>query len=398
LKISYEFFKRIDMKKTAVSIIFICICFAVSAQQKFQLPKYTSFKLPNGLTVNLMEQKEVPLISVALSVPAASIYDGQQAGLSELTASALVSGSKNYTKDQIQEKLDFVGATLNAYSRQEYSRISARFATKTQDVVFGLLKDVVINPTFDEKEFDKLKTRRKASLEVAKQSPSAVINNYWNAMMYGNHVYGNAPSGLVSTINSMTAADAKKFHEKYYRPNGSVISIVGDFNTAEMKAKITGLFSEWKKGAGEIVNPAAEPVKFPDGSNVLLVNKSDARETTFYIGSKGIAKNNPDQVAIEVVNTAFGDRFTSWLNDELRVNSGLTYGARSRFDAKKYSGTFQVTSFTATKTTFQTIDKALEVMDRLQKGIDDTTLQSAGTMWWDCFQRSMRPRASWPTC
>jgi zinc protease len=365
------------MKKTAVSIIFMCICFTVSAQQKFQLPKYTTFKLANGLTVNLMEQKEVPLISVALSVPAASIYDGQLAGLSELTASALVSGSKNYTKDQIQDKLDFVGANLFAYSRQEYSRIYARFSAKTQDVIFALLRDVVINPTFDEKEFEKLKTRKKASLEVAKQSPSSVINYYWNAMMYANHVYANPSSGLISTITSISADDAKKFHEKYYRPNGSVIAIVGDFNTAEMKSKITGLFREWKKGIGAITNPAAEPVKMPEGANVLLVNKGDARETTFYIGAKGVAKNNADRVAIEVVNTAFGDRFTSWLNDELRVNSGLTYGARSRFDANKYAGTFQISSFTATKTTFQTIDKALEVMDRLQKGIDDTTLRSA---------------------
>ena len=355
----------------------MCVCIAITAQQKFQLPKYTTFRLANGLTVNLMEQKEVPLISVALSLPAASIHDGQQAGLSELTAASLVSGSKNFTKDQIQDKLDFVGATFNAYSSQEFTRVFAKFSTKTQDVVFDLLKDVVINPTFDEKEFEKLKTRKKASLEIAKQSPFSVINYYWNAMMYANHVYSNPSPGLISTVNALSADDAKKFHEKYYRPNGSVLAIVGDFNTAEMKSKITSLFGEWKKAGSTITNPASEPIKMPETANVLLVNKGDARETTFYIGAKGIAKNNADRVAIEVVNTAFGDRFTSWLNDELRVNSGLTYGAMSRFDANKYAGTFKILSFTATKTTFQTIDKALEVMDRLQKGIDDTTLQSA---------------------
>ncbi|RYZ27251.1 MAG: insulinase family protein [Chitinophagaceae bacterium] len=365
------------MKKITLSIFIICTGVMASAQQKFQLPKYTTFKLPNGLTVNLMEQKEVPLISVALSVPAASIHDGEQAGLSELTAASLVSGSKNFTKDQIQEKLDFAGANLNAYSRQEFTRVYARFSAKTQDVVFSLLKDVVINPTFEANEFEKLKTRQKASLEVAKQSPFAVINYYWNAMMYANHVYSKPSSGLISTVNAVTAADAKKFHEKFYRPNGSVLAIVGDFNTAEMKSKITALFGEWKKANGTIANPAAEPVKMPETANVLLVNKADARETTFYIGAKGIAKNNADRVAIDVVNTVLGDRFTSWLNDELRVNSGLTYGAGSRFDANKYAGTFKITSFTATKTTFQTIDKALEVMDRLQKGIDDTTLLSA---------------------
>ena len=110
----------------------------------------------------------------------------------------------------------------------------------------------------------------------------------------------------------------------------------------------------------------------------MLINKEDARETTFLIGGLGIRRDNPDYVAIDVVNTVFGGRFTSWLNDELRVNSGLTYGANSRFTPLKNSGTFAVSTFTATKTTGQTIDKALEVLDRLHKnGIDDETLTSA---------------------
>jgi predicted Zn-dependent peptidase len=195
--------------------------------------------------------------------------------------------------------------------------------------------------------------------------------------MYNDHVYSNPSSGLISTVSALTPDDAKQFHAKYYRPNGSVLAIVGDFNAAEMKAKITRLFGEWKKVNGNIEDPASAAVPQPTGSKVLLVNKGDARETTFFIGSKGIAKNNKDRVAIQVINTILGGRFTSWLNDELRVNSGLTYGARSRFESQKNAGTFYIASFTATKTTFQTIDKALEVMDKLQQGVDDKTLESA---------------------
>jgi predicted Zn-dependent peptidase len=109
-----------------------------------------------------------------------------------------------------------------------------------------------------------------------------------------------------------------------------------------------------------------------------LVNKEDARETTMYIGGKGISRDNPDYVAIQVINTVLGGRFTSWLNDELRVNSGLTYGASSRFSPLKNAGTFYVTTFTATKTTEPTIDKTLEVLKKIKdKGIDETTLTSA---------------------
>jgi predicted Zn-dependent peptidase len=108
------------------------------------------------------------------------------------------------------------------------------------------------------------------------------------------------------------------------------------------------------------------------------VNKDDARETTFLIGGPGIRRDNPDYVALQVVNTVFGGRFTSWLNDELRVNSGLTYGARSSFSPLKNAGTFSISTFTASKTTEPTIDKALEVLKKLhEKGIDDETLASA---------------------
>ncbi len=100
-------------------------------------------------------------------------------------------------------------------------------------------------------------------------------------------------------------------------------------------------------------------LRHPSGNRVLLINKDDAKETTFYIGAPGISRNNPDFVSIDVVNTLFGGRFTSMLNDELRVNTGFTYGASSRFTPLKNAGAFTITTFTAGKTTEAAIDKAL---------------------------------------
>jgi zinc protease len=108
------------------------------------------------------------------------------------------------------------------------------------------------------------------------------------------------------------------------------------------------------------------------------VNKDDAKETTFLVSTLGVPRNHPDYVAMEVVNTVFGGRFTSWLNEELRVNTGLTYGANSSFNRLKNSGSFSISTFTATKNTEAAIDKSLEVLDRLHtKGIDENTLTSA---------------------
>jgi len=110
----------------------------------------------------------------------------------------------------------------------------------------------------------------------------------------------------------------------------------------------------------------------------LLVNKGDARETTFLIGGKGVAYDNPDYIPVLVVNTILGGRFTSWLNDALRVNSGLTYGAGSRFSRYKQGGTFYISTFTKNSTTVPAIDMALQVLDSLHRsGLNQEILASA---------------------
>ena len=145
-----------------------------------------------------------------------------------------------------------------------------------------------------------------------------------------------------------------------------------------MKKEITNLFSGWKKGKVASESLASKSINTPTENRVLLVNKDDAKETTFFIGSKGISRNNPDFIAIDVINTLFGGRFTSMLNDELRVNSGLTYGAGSRFSTLKNGGSFYISTFTASKTTEAAIDKALEVLNKLHaNGIDEKSLTSA---------------------
>ena len=347
--------------------------------QGYKLPPYEKFKLPNGLVIYLMEQHEVPLISVSAIMPAGAIYDGEQSGLASLTAAGLKHGTRSMTKAKLDEELDFLGASVNTYASKESSGLSAKFAAKDKDKVLTVIKEILLDPVFDSTEFTKEKKRLLVSLEQQKESPRSVIGSYFDKFLYGEHVYGNTVQGKISTVIPLTTDDLKKFYVANYRPDGSAISVAGDFNAKEMKAKLTALFGGWKKGPKSTgTNPAAAVISKPSENRVLLVNKEDAKETTFYIGAPGIARNNPDYVAIDVVNTLFGGRFTSMLNDELRVNSGLTYGANSRFSALKNGGSFIISTFTAGKTTEPAIDKALEVLNKLHStGIDEKSLASA---------------------
>ncbi|HVG42690.1 MAG TPA: pitrilysin family protein, partial [Chitinophagaceae bacterium] len=249
--------------------------------------------------------------------------------------------------------------------------------TKDKDKVLNIIRDVLLTPTFNAAEFEKEKQLLLAQLEQAKESPRSVIGDYFDEVSYGAHVYANPQNGRIATVTKLTAADAQKFYKSYYIPNGSAIAIVGDFNTNEMKTKLSSLFGNWEKGTPP-ASIANKPITAASEAKVLLVNKNDARETTFYIGGPGVPRSNPDYVAMEVVNTVFGGRFTSWLNNELRVNTGLTYGANSGFNRLKNAGTFRISTFTATKNTEAALDKSLEVLNRLHStGIDEQTLTSA---------------------
>lgn len=367
-----------EIHKLIVVICFLAISITSINAQNYTLPEYTKFQLDNGLTIYLMEQHDVPVISVSAVLPAGAIYDGTQSGLAQLTALALKHGTQNYSKAEIDETLDFIGANIGVFASKENASLSSRFASKDKTVVMTLIKELLRNPIFDEEEFNKEKSRLLIELERDKESPRAVIGDYFEKQLFGDHVYSNALGGKQATVEKLTVNDVKAFYTANYTPNNSAISIVGDFNSSEMKQLVTRLFSEWKKGHATSTDLASQPIIKPSSGQVLLVNKDDANETTYYIGSPGVSRNNKDFIAIQVINTLFGGRFTSMLNVELRTNSGLTYGAGSRFTNYKYGGTFYISTFTAKETTEQAIDLTLKVLNKLHTdGIDETSLASA---------------------
>ncbi|MDQ6481165.1 pitrilysin family protein [Dyadobacter sp. LHD-138] len=363
--------------KNILLLLLTLTTLSASAQNNFKVPKYEKFKLKNGLTVYLMEQHEVPLINVSAVFDAGSISDGDQYGLASLTADAVVFGTQKYTKSQIEEITDYVGANLSTAAGKEGASVRSSFAVKDQDKLFDVIQQVIMYPVFDATEFDKHKQRTLLELAQAKESPRSVIGNYFNGFVFDKHSYATPTGGTKSTVDKITVQDVKKFYQSNYTTGKGAIAVVGDFKTADMKKRITTLFGDWKTAEARMVKRVVPELNF-DKSRVLLVNKDDARETTFYIGGKGIPYSSPDYIPVLVVNTVLGGRFTSWLNDALRVNSGLTYGASSRFSRYKMAGTFVISTFTKNATTVPAVDMALDVLDSLHKtGIDDKVLASA---------------------
>lgn len=363
------------MKKMLTFALLVTAAHAGAAE--FRLPAFETARLPNGLTVYLMERHEVPLIAVRAVVKAGSVNDGAQAGLASLTGNALLLGSTKHNKAAIDQAFDFRGARISAGGEVEKSTLAADFARDDSGALLPLFAELLQEPGIDNAELDKLRTRKLLGLKQAKEAPRNVVASYFRSMLFGNAPYAIPDTGTESTLAALTRKDVQSFHQRYYRPDNTAIIVVGDFKVADMHATLTELFGKWA-ATGPAPTAQQNGAVRADKARVWIVNKPDAIETTFLIGGPGIARNDPDYVPLQVLNTVLGGRFTSWLNDELRVNSGLTYGANSSFSTLSQTGTFAISSFTAAAKTEPALDLALKTYQRLwDKGIDEKTLKSA---------------------
>jgi predicted Zn-dependent peptidase len=344
---------------------------------EFRLPEFDTVTLQNGLRVYLMERHDVPLVSIRAVVKAGAVNDGTQPGLSNLTGDALLLGSKAHNKAAIDQAFDDRGARIAGGAGAESSTVQANFARDDAAALLPLFAEIVQQPGFDDTELGKLRERKVNGLKQAKEAPRNVVQNYYRAMLFGDSPYAIPASGTVGSVSALKQADVRRYYQTYYRPDNAAIIVVGDFQKSEMRKQIESLFGAWQANGPAPKAQQNGTVK-ADKARVLLVNKADAIETTFLIGGAGVARNDPDYVPLQVINTVLGGRFTSWLNDELRVNSGLTYGAFSSFSTLSQTGTFAISSFTASPKTEAALILTHKTYQRLwDKGIDKATLDSA---------------------
>jgi zinc protease len=344
-----------------------------------KLPPFKKVRLNNGLTLLLMEQREVPIVSFTFLIKAGSVADAAgKEGIASATAALLRKGTKSRTADQISTELDFVGGQLDAGASFDYSNGSAEFVKKDLTKGLDLLADVLLKPTFPQDEVTKLLKQRVDEIRAAKDQAQAVIGNYFSAYLFGGHPYGRPTRGDEKSTAAITRDDVLNFYQTYYTAGNTILAVVGDFDTVEMERTLTARFGDWKAPA--VSAPKLNEAPAAVGRKLLLVDKPDSTQTFFQIGNIGIARTNPDRVFIQVINTLFGGRFTSMLNTELRIKTGLTYGARSLFIQNKLAGPFVISTYTRNETTEKAIDMTIEVLKRLhEKGVTEEELKSAKT-------------------
>jgi predicted Zn-dependent peptidase len=365
-------------RKTGFCLALAALFVASSASaQTLKLPPHEKIVLKNGLTVLLLEKRGVPMINLFAIVKTGSAADPTgEDGLASVTAGLLRKGTTARTAQQFAADLDYIGGSFDADASADFSSVSAEFLTKDLARGLELFSDALLHPTFPQAEVEKLLAQDIDGVKGAKDDPNQVLGLYYDGYLYGTHPYGRPAGGDEVSLKRIQRDAIVKFYEGNYTPANTLLAVAGDFTGAEMRGKLEELLGNWQSRAVTAASiPAPAPVK---GKRLLLVDKPDATQTYFAIGNVGVAHNNPDRVAIRVVNVIFGGRFTSELNEALRVESGYTYGASSFFDSRKMPGPFGIFSFTKNETTTPAIDLALQVLQKLHKeGVTAEQLKSA---------------------
>lgn len=351
---------------------------AASLGAQVRLPEYTRETLPNGAVVIVAPRPGVPLVSLQVIVKGGAESDPPgKGGLASVTADLLRRGTRARTADQFSDEIDFMGARYATHVAPEATFVSAEFLSKDAARALDLIGDALLHPAFPEAEVKKALAERIEQAKAVKDSPQAAIGAYFQAFFFGpDHPYAHRANGDELTLARITRADIAAYHARLYAAKNLIVVAAGDFEAADMRAQLARAFGA---AAGEAHRWAKDPLPARSATpRLLLVDRPGSAQTYFRIGNPGITRTDPDRVPVWLVNTLFGGRFTSMLNDELRVNSGLTYGAHSQADENRLTGRVAIATYTRTADTGKAIDLALEVTRRLrEKGITAEQLASA---------------------
>ncbi len=328
-------------------------------------PDYFDTTLANGINVLVIENYKIPAVSVRLVFKnAGSYYDNGKFGLASLTADMLTKGTSARSATRVAEEIDFIGGSLTSGSDWDGSYVSLSCLKKHLDKGIDVLADVVLNPVFSEDEIKRVKEQRISSIIQNKDDAGSLSDKMFNKVLFGVSPYGSPAEGTEASVNNLTRDDFVKFYNEKYSPGNLILAFVGAISKDEALKIVNEKFSGWNKNSSvstELNNKGNEIT----GTKVYIVNKPDAVQSNLRIGHTGISRNNPDFLAVTVMNTILGGYFGSRINYNLREKHGFTYGARSGFNARIFPGDFSVDADVRNNVTDSSVALVLEELNNI---------------------------------
>ncbi len=302
---------------------------------KIQIGKAETNKLKNGLTVILVENHKLPRVSFRIFADYDPVLEKDAAGYVNMMGELLSKGTKTRTKAQLDEEIDFIGASLSSNS----NGVSGACLSKHTDKLLELMSDVLLNPTFPQEELDKAKTRAESGLASNKDDANAIAGNVASVLRYGkDHPFGEVMTE--TTLGNINLEQIKNHYQTYLKPNISYLVIVGDISKADAMAKAEQYFGKWV--SGDVPTHKYATPKAPEQTQVDFVHKPGAVQSVINITYPvELQPQSPDAIPSSLMNTILGGGFiNSRLNLNLREGKGYTYGAYSSLSTGKLIGSF----------------------------------------------------------
>ncbi|HEX8517190.1 MAG TPA: pitrilysin family protein [Bacteroidia bacterium] len=367
------------MKKVFASITAVLFVTALFAQQKpaqkldrskrplpapapvIKLGNIQDFQLPNGLKVFVVENHKSPTIAYSLVLDVVPSLEKDAAGLANIASELLTSGTKTRSKDQLDNDIDFIGATLTASPTSLYAASLKKQNTK----LLELMTDVLLNAEFKQEELDKIKTQTLSNLQQQKDDPDAISTNVKSVLNFGrNHPYGESPTE--ESVGKITLEKCNSYYTTYFHPNVAYLAIVGDVTLAEIKPMIEKYFGSWK--AAEVPKPSYSLPAAPSKTRVAIVNKPGAVQSVINVTYPvDLKPNSNDLIKAKVLNTILGAGFSSRLFMNLREKHGYTYGSYSSLNYDELIGEFSAYAKVRNAVTDSSVTEIMYELNRLRK-------------------------------
>jgi zinc protease len=323
--------------------------------RSLQIPGVQTFTLANGLPVYLIEKQDLPIVQMIFSFNGGSIHDpADKPGVAAMTADLMDEGAGARSALELADEISFLGIQLGAGAGRENLNVSLFSPVSKLRQALPLLGDILLNPTFDEKELDRKRTEGIVRIAQAHDEARIIASTAFNQLVYGaGHPYSTPAGGTEASLKAMRPEDLIQFHKTHVHPNNGYLVIAGAISRAQAEAELGMLLKDWKSGA--LQSKAIPDAPKPKGVQVYLIDKPGAAQSELRFGHPGVARNTPDYFPIEVMNTILGASFTSRLNTNIREVHGYAYGAGSAFAMLRGKGLFLASSSVQTDAT----DKAI---------------------------------------
>ena len=345
------------------------------------LEKPYEFELKNGLKILVVENHKLPKVSYSLRIENTPILEGEIAGVSQILSAMLGNGTTTISKDDFNEEVDFLGASINFGA----TSASASSLTKYSNRILELMADAAINPLFTEEEFQKEKDKAIEGLKSNKKSIDAVASRVSNALSYGkNHPYGEFVTE--ETLNAITLDNVRSYYQKYFNPNKAYLVVVGDVEASKVKREIKKRFNNWQESVDVTRTMTASSPNLPY-TQINFVDMPNAVQSSIkFTNNVNLKMNEEDYHAVLLANYILGGGGEGYLFLNLREDKAYTYGSYSSVSTNKYIGNFSATASVRNMVTDSSVVAMLSEIKRIRtEKVDTQRLKDAKAKYTGSF-------------